>query len=76
MSDESFSTEIVKELVTEIRRLDNEIQTLKETQKAVISDYKDRLDVKLFKAALRIAKIRSGVDSDGELDDMVTAIES
>ena len=71
----TFDSETVKELVTELQRLNREIETIKEQRTTILDDYKDRLDIKLFKAALRIAKIRQGVQSDEELDSMVGASE-
>lgn len=75
MSSDTFNESVVRELVAEITRIDHEIQTLNEEKRSTIEDYKERLDVKTFAAALRIARIRQKAKaSDAELDGMVDAI--
>ena len=47
--------------------------TLAEAEKMLYTEYKDKLDVKAFRAALRIARIRSKLDttSEAEADQML-----
>jgi len=59
---------VVKEFVEKVLAFEAEKKELSEAEKALYTDYKDRLDVKAFKAALRIAKIRSRLDSDVEAE--------
>lgn len=69
------NNEVVKELINRINQIDNEIKLLQEDRKSVLEDYKDRLDIKAFKAAMRIVKLRESVDGS-ELDQIIDALES
>lgn len=60
--------EIVKEFVGKVMAFDAEKKELAEAEKMLYADYKDKLDVKAFKAALRIAKIRSKLDNTTEAE--------
>jgi len=66
----------VKELIEKITQIDNEIKLLQEDRKTVLEDYKGKLDLKAFKAALRIAKLRENVDDQGELDNILDILET
>lgn len=67
----------IKELVEKLMRIDSEKQLLNEEQKQLFEDYKNKLDIKAVKAAIRIAKIKTRVEiSDDSLDEMVEAAES
>ena len=59
---------VVKEFVEKVMAFEAEKKELSEAEKALYTDYKDKLDVKAFKAALRIAKIRAKLDSQEETD--------
>ena len=59
---------VVKEFVEKVLAFEAEKKELSEAEKELYTDYKDRLDVKAFRAALRIAKIRSKLDSDVEAE--------
>jgi uncharacterized protein (UPF0335 family) len=65
----------VKELIEKITQIDNEIKLLQEDRKTLLEDYKGKLDLKAFKAAMRIVKVRESVDSD-ELDNYLDILES
>jgi|GEM_PF-957006 uncharacterized protein (UPF0335 family) len=69
--------ELVNELVEKLLYLENEMTTLKEDKKQLLEDYKDKLDVKAFQAAVRIAKIKAKLrdTSETEFDNMLLAIE-
>jgi len=67
-------SETVRELVEKITQIDNEIKLLQEDRKEVLEDYKDKLDLKAFKAALRIVKLRENVDGT-ELDNILEVLE-
>ena len=71
-----MAKDIVKEFVEKVQTLEMEKRLLREDEKALFEDYKDRLDVKAFRAALRIAKIRSKLDStaEAEVDTMLESI--
>jgi uncharacterized protein (UPF0335 family) len=70
-----MTKEIVQELIEKITNIDNEIKLLQEDRKELLEEYKDKLDIKAFKAAMRIIKLRENVDSS-ELDTILDALES
>lgn len=74
MSD-AYNSQDVKDLVSKIRHYENEMALLKEDLKLIISEYKTKLDLKTFKAALKIAKIKENVESADDLDSMIDVIE-
>ena len=53
--------DLVKEFVTRINAVDNEIELLKGDRKEIIEEYSTKLDMKTLQAALRILKIQEGV---------------
>lgn len=69
-----MNTESVRELVEKITQIDGEIKLLQEDRKSVLEEYKDKLDLKAFKAAMRIVKLRENVDST-ELDNIIEVLE-
>jgi uncharacterized protein (UPF0335 family) len=70
-----MTKEIVQELVEKIASIDNEMKMLQEDRKTLLEDYKDKLDIKAFKAALRIIKLRENVDG-GELDNILGVLDN
>jgi uncharacterized protein (UPF0335 family) len=72
-----MSNNDVLELVERLITLENEIKLLQEDKNQLFTEYKDRLDIKAFKAAIRIAKIKSKLgDSEITLEELLPAIES
>jgi uncharacterized protein (UPF0335 family) len=69
-----MTSETVRELVEKITQIDNEVKLLQEDRKTVLEEYKDKLDLKAFKAALRIVKLRENVDNT-ELDNILEVLE-
>jgi uncharacterized protein (UPF0335 family) len=69
-----MTSETVRELVEKIAQIDNEVKLLQEDRKTVLEEYKDKLDLKAFKAALRIVKLRENVDNT-ELDNILEVLE-
>jgi uncharacterized protein (UPF0335 family) len=69
-----MTTETVRELVEKISQIDNEIKLLQDDRKAVLEEYKDKLDLKAFKAAIRIVKLRENVDNV-ELESILDVLE-
>lgn len=69
--------EIVHELIEKIIDLEHEIKTLQETRKEVLDEYRDRVDLKVFNAALKIARIKArlAATSNESLDDVLDAVE-
>ena len=73
MSEDNKS--IVFELIERLNNVDNEIKLLQDDRKSLLEEYKDKLDIKAFKAALSIAKIRSRLgDSEEALDNMLDKV--
>lgn len=70
-----MTKEIVQELVEKIASIDNEIKLLQEDRKSLLEEYKDKLDIKAFKAALRIIKLRENVDGS-ELDNILGVLDN
>jgi len=70
-------SEIVTELVERLTRVENEMKLLQEDRKVLYEEYKEKLDLKAFKAAVRIAKIKSklGETSEVEMENMLDAVE-
>lgn len=68
-------SDLVKELVDRLTRIESEQKLLAEDKKFVIAEYKDKLDVKAVQAAIRVAKIRSKLDtSDQEFDNIMNTV--
>ena len=75
MSDVSGKT-VLAEFIEKWIRIENEVKLLAEERKELVSDYKDKLDVKAVQAALRIVKMKARLDvSDEELENIVSALE-
>lgn len=70
-----MTKEIVQELVEKTATIDSEIKLLQEDRKSLLEEYKDKLDIKAFKAALRIIKLRENVDSS-ELDNILGVLDN
>ncbi len=64
---------MVKEFIEKVMAFDQEKKELAEAEKELYADYKEKLDVKAFKAAMRIAKIRARLDptEEAEADQML-----
>jgi uncharacterized protein (UPF0335 family) len=60
--------EVINEFIGKVLSIENEKVLLRETEKELYADYKDQLDPKAFRAAMRIAKIRVKL-SGGEEDE-------
>jgi uncharacterized protein (UPF0335 family) len=69
--------EIIHELVEKILDMEHEIKTLQENRKEVLDEYKDKIDLKVFNAALKIARIKAKLaqTSDESLDEILDAVE-
>ena len=52
---------LVKEFVSRVENVDNEIELLKQDRKELIEEYTEKLDFKTLQAALKVAKIQSEV---------------
>ena len=65
----------VKELATKLTAIENEIKLLQEDRRDLLADYKDKIDVKAFRAAWIILKKKENVD-EAELDSILEAIDT
>ena len=68
--------EDVREFMTRLVTIENEMDILKDLRTDLFEDFKDKLDTKAFRAALRIYKIRlKNVDSTHTIEEMVDILE-
>lgn len=67
---------VLAEFIEKYIAIENEQKLLADDRKLLVSDYKDKLDVKAVQAALRVVRMKSKLDvSDGEFDNMLLALE-
>ncbi len=64
-------TALVVEFVDRFKNIENEITLLKESQKELLEEYSDRLDVKTLQAAMRTVKIKKKVSYKDTFDTFV-----
>lgn len=55
------TTQEIKELLDRYLNVENEIKLLQEDKKQLLAEYKEKIDLKSFQAALRAAKIMAKV---------------
>lgn len=69
--------EIIHELVEKVLDMEHEIKTLQENRKDILDEYKDKVDLKVFNAALKIARIKAKLaqTSEESLDEVLDAVE-
>ena len=72
-----MNTETLNELVDRLLTIENEMNLLREDKKLLLSEFKEKLDVRSVQAAMRIAKIKTRLTdtSDEALDEMIVNIE-
>ena len=70
------NTEILKDFITKVKQLESEKEELKEYEKQLFAEYKEQLDVKAFRYALRIAKIKQKLSQieDAEVDQQLEVL--
>ena len=68
--------DVVKDFIERVLAFEAEKKELAAAEKELYADYKDKLDVKAFKLALRIAKMRAKLDSseDAEVDQILSVV--
>tara|TARA_R110002051_G_scaffold237120_1_gene298116 strand:+ start:204 stop:419 length:216 start_codon:yes stop_codon:yes gene_type:complete len=69
-----MNKQTVEELVERLTILNNEIKLLQTDKRELLADYKEKLDIKAFKAAMRITKMREEVDED-QLDNILLVMD-
>lgn len=65
---------LVKEFISKIESIDNEIELLKTDRKEIIEEYTEKLDMKTLQAALRVVKIQQGVEHKDTYDLFLEAL--
>lgn len=66
---------LVKEFVTKIEAIDNEIELLKGDRKEIIEEYTSKLDLKVLQAAMKVVKIKQGVAHKDTFDLFLEVLE-
>jgi len=66
---------LVIELAKKLKSVENEIKILQEDRRDLISDYKDKIDVKAFRAAWAILKKKENVN-EVELENILDIIDN
>ena len=68
----------VKELFERYMSIDNEIKMLQDDKKQVLAEFKDRVEPKVFRAALAAAKNKARLKSHeaNEYDQVIDVLES
>ena len=68
--------ELVSEFIERYLRIEGELSLLQEDRKVLFEEFKEKLDIKALRAAIRIAKIKSKLgDSEPEMENMLGPIE-
>ena len=60
------TNEDIKDLLQRYLNIENEIKLLQDDKKQLLGEYKEKIDVKAFQAALRAAKIIAKVNPDSK----------
>ena len=70
------NTQVLKEFIDKIKKLENEKEELKNYEKDLFEEYKNQLDLKSFKYALRISKIKQKLtpSEDAEVDQQLEVL--
>ena len=70
------NTQILKEFIDKIKKLENEKEELKNYEKDLFEEYKNQLDLKSFKYTLRISKIKQKLtpSEDAEVDQQLEVL--
>ena len=66
--------ELVKEFISKVENVDNEIELLKQDRKELLEEYSEKLDMKTLTAALKVVKIQNGVEHKDTYDLFVEAL--
>lgn len=66
---------IVEEFTRRLATVDAQIEGLKEDRKDLVSEYKEKLDMKTLNAAMRIVKTKRAAEHKHTLDQFLTIIE-
>lgn len=67
---------VVKEYITRMQNIENEIAGLKESQKDLVEEYKDKLDMKTLSQVLKVLKVESSVAHKNTYDSFYEVLKS
>lgn len=67
--------QVAEEFVGKLQHIDNEVETLKEARRDIISEYKSKLDVKTFMLAMRVVKIKLSVNHKDTFDTFLEVLD-
>lgn len=67
---------LVKEFMSKVESIDNEIELLKSDRKELIEEYSTKLDFKTLQAALKVVKIQNNVAHRDTYDLFVEVLTS
>lgn len=65
----------VDEFMERLTNVENEIDTLKDDRKALIDEFREKLDVKTLQACLRVLKIQRSVAHKGTFDALMEVLQ-
>lgn len=68
--------EVAKEFLDRLNTIDNELSTLKEDRKELMDEYSKKLDMKTFKAAIQVNKIKKQVEHEDTFDVFLEILEN
>ena len=67
----------LEEFIEKLTAIEQEQRVLAEDRKALIDEYKDKLDMKAVAAAIKIAKIKAKLgDSEGYMEQILDTVEA
>lgn len=66
----------VGEFVRRLKNIEGEMELLREQQKDLVDEFKDQLDMKTLKAAIRAVKIKKKIDHKDTFDTFVDILET
>ncbi len=66
---------VVEEFIDRFKNLENEMAEIKESQKELIAEFKEKIDMKTMKKAMSFVKLKKTVDRKETFDEMVEILE-
>ena len=75
MTDGDFET-TVKQFVERLTTIENEITLLRQDRSELFAEMKEKLDLKSFRAALKIYKIQTSTPDQHSLNKILTVLEN
>jgi len=69
-----MQNKLIREYVSKVKENENEMALLRDDRKEIDADYKEQIDIKAVKAAIRILKIRAKMDED-LVDAVINALD-